>query len=206
MSFYPGTPNLGISKFSKLGLMQLWRPIHFCADLWLKWGLKQSCSPHRQLSNSMWHATFTQGNQGDFWLLMVRSQTANLTPSPSFGHNLCFDHSNGSCEPIFDIFVPRSFQWNKELHKPMGFDPCNRSLRNWKSARTPTPKVGAHLGVWGFIPSHFPTLLGTWNVTLGLPFWPTPLQTLALVMSPRLELQQGKHFIDANLERSKAWK
>jgi hypothetical protein len=28
---------------------------------------------------------------------------------PSFGHNLCFKHSNGTCEPILDIYVSRAF-------------------------------------------------------------------------------------------------
>jgi hypothetical protein len=37
----------------------------------------------------------------------------------------------------------------------MSFDPCNRPLKIWKSIGTITPKVGAHLGVWGFIPSTF---------------------------------------------------
>jgi hypothetical protein len=41
----------------------------------------------------------------------------------------------------------------------MSFDPRNRLLQIQKSIETPTPKVGAHLGVCGFIPSHFPTLL-----------------------------------------------
>jgi hypothetical protein len=35
----------------------------------------------------------------------------------------------------------------------MNFFPCNFSLKIWKSIKIPTPKVGAHLGVWGFIPS-----------------------------------------------------
>jgi hypothetical protein len=52
-----------------------------------------------------------------------------------------------------------------------------------------TPKVGVHLGVWGFIPSHFLTLLGASNVTLGFHSLPTPLQALALVTSQRLGLQ-----------------
>jgi hypothetical protein len=39
----------------------------------------------------------------------------------------------------------------------MGFDPYNRSLKMWEFIGTPIPKVGAHLGVWGFIPSHSPT-------------------------------------------------
>ncbi len=72
----------------------------------------------------------------------------------------------------------------------MGFDPCNCSLKIWESTGTPTPKVGVHLRVWGFIPSHFFALPVAWNVTLRLPFWPALLQALALVASPRLRLQQ----------------
>jgi hypothetical protein len=46
----------------KLGLSRLWSPITLCADLWLMWGLKKSYNPCQELSNSMWHATYTQGN------------------------------------------------------------------------------------------------------------------------------------------------
>jgi hypothetical protein len=35
----------------------------------------------------------------------------------------------------------------------MSFDPFNHFLKIWKSIGTQTPKVGAHLGVCGFIPS-----------------------------------------------------
>jgi hypothetical protein len=35
----------------------------------------------------------------------------------------------------------------------MSFDPYDHLLKIRESIRTPTPKVGAHLGVWGFIPS-----------------------------------------------------
>jgi hypothetical protein len=72
----------------------------------------------------------------------------------------------------------------------MDFDPSNRSMKIWESMGTPTPKVWAHLGVWVCIPSHFPTLPGAWDVTLKLPSWPTPLQALALVVNPKLGLQQ----------------
>jgi len=48
----------------------------------------------------VWHATYMQGNQGDSRLLVVKSQIGNLIPNPSFGHNLCFNYSNESCEPI----------------------------------------------------------------------------------------------------------
>jgi hypothetical protein len=43
----------------------------------------------------------------------------------------------------------------------MVFDPCNRLLKIQEFIGTSTPKVGAHLRVCGFIPSHSPTLLGT---------------------------------------------
>jgi hypothetical protein len=49
----------------------------------------------------------------------------------------------------------------------MGFDPYNCPLKIWKCIRTPTPKVGTHLGVWGFIPSHSLALLGSWMWLLG---------------------------------------
>jgi hypothetical protein len=100
MSFRPKTLNLGVPIFPKLGLLQLWRPIIFCANPQLKWCPKKSCNLHQELFNSMLHATYKKLNQGNFRLLMVGSQIGNLTLSPSFGHNLCFKYPNGSCEHI----------------------------------------------------------------------------------------------------------
>jgi hypothetical protein len=71
----------------------------------------------------------------------------------------------------------------------MNFDPYNCLLKVWKSIKTPTPKVGVHLGVWGFIPSHSPTLLGAWNVTHRFHSWLALLQALALVVNQRLRLR-----------------
>ncbi len=133
----------------------------------------------------------SRGNQGDFLLLMVRSQIVNLTLGPSLGHNLYFRCPNGPCEPILDIQVLKNFQWYKELFTPLNFDPCNCSLKIQESTETQTPKVEAPLEVWGFIPSHFPTLPGACDVTLRLPFWPVTLQALASVVSPRLRLRQN---------------
>jgi hypothetical protein len=189
MSFCLRDSQVGVLKFPQLGLSWLWRSIALREDLRMKWGLKQSCSPHQELSNGMLQATYTQGNQGDSQLLMVGNQTINLTFGPSFGHNLCFKCLNGSCEPILDIYILKDFQWYKELFNLMGFDPWNCSLKVRDSIWTPTPKVGTHLGVWGFIPSHSPTLPRAWNVTPELPSWPAPLQALALVASPRLGLR-----------------
>jgi len=103
MLFCPETLKLKISKFPKLGLPQLWRPIFFCADFWLKWSMKKSFNLCRDLSNNMWHTTYTQANQGNYWLLMVVSQIGKLSPGLFFGHNLCFKYSNGTCKPLLDI-------------------------------------------------------------------------------------------------------
>jgi hypothetical protein len=66
---------MGIPKFPKLGLLQLWGPITLCANLRLRWGLKKSCSPHQERSNGMWHATYKQGTRVYSWLLVVGNQT-----------------------------------------------------------------------------------------------------------------------------------
>jgi hypothetical protein len=117
---------------------------------------------------------------------VVGSQIGTLTPNPYFGHNLCFKYLNGTCKPILDIYVLRTFQWYNELFNPMSFDPFNHFLKTRKSIGTPIPKMGTHLGVCGCIPSHPLTLPRTWNVTHGLHSWPAPLQAFALITSPRL--------------------
>jgi len=94
---------VGVPKFSQLGFPWLWGPITLCANLRLRWGLKQNCILHQELSNGMLHTTWTQGNWGDSWLLVVGSQIDNLILDLSFGHNLCLKCPNGSCESILDI-------------------------------------------------------------------------------------------------------
>jgi hypothetical protein len=99
-------------------------------DLRLRWGLKQSHSPHRELSNNMSHATYTRGNQNNSWLLVVRSEIANLIPGPSFIHSLCVKCPNGSCKPILDTYVLRTFQWYKEFFNPLEFWPLQLLSEN----------------------------------------------------------------------------
>jgi hypothetical protein len=169
MTFCLGTPKCESWNSQTWDFDDFGSPITFSLDLQLIWGWKQCCSPHRELSKGMWHATYTQGIWVDYRLLVVGSQIGNLTPCPSFDHNLCFKCSNGSCEPILDIYVPRDFQWYKERLNQMSFDPYNWSLNIQESIVTRTPNMGVHLGVWGFIPSHPFTFLGAWNVTPGLP-------------------------------------
>jgi hypothetical protein len=149
----------------------------------------------------MLYATCTQGNRVDSQLLVVRSQTANLTPNLSFGHNLCFRCPNGWCKPILDIYVPRAFQWYKQLFKTLSFDPYNHRMKIQESIGTPIPNVGVPLGVWESIPSHSLALLGACNITHGLLSWPATLQPLVMVASPRVGLrcQQCSNYALTNL-------
>jgi hypothetical protein len=104
MAFCFGSPEIPkVGTPAILGLLRFWGSITLCEDLWLRWSLKQSCSLHQELSNYMSRATCMQGNQVDYWLLMIGSQIVNLIPDLFFGHNLCFICPNGSCKPILDI-------------------------------------------------------------------------------------------------------
>ncbi len=178
-----------VSKFPKLRLSQLWGPITLCADLQLRWGLKQSNSPCQNIFDNMLHATYMQGNRGDSQLLVLGNQIGNLTTNPSFSHNLCFKCPNGSCEPILNIYVPRAFQWYNELFNPMGFNLYNCSLKIWESIKTPTPKMGAHLECGGSFPHTFQTMRCNYWASLLAP----PSQAFTLVMSPR-QLWQNFYF------------
>jgi len=150
----------GSLETTKNGTLVTLGPHNFVCRPTIEMRSKTKLYPHRELFNGMSHATCTQGNWVISRLLVVGSQSANLTFGPSFSHNLCFKCPNGWCEPILDIYVLIAFQWYKKLFKPLGFDPYNRSLNIWESTGTPTPKVEAPLGVWRFIPSHFPSLPG----------------------------------------------
>ncbi len=144
-----------VLKFPQLGLLQLWGRITSCAELWSWWGIKQSCNPCREFSNTMSHVTCTQGNRVDSWLLVVGNQTPNLTPSLSFGHNLCYRCSNGQCEPVLDIYA--SITFSNDTHKSSKQWVLTLAILLWRFGSPfgiPTPNMGVHLGVWGFIPSH----------------------------------------------------
>ncbi len=108
------------------------------SDLQLGWGLKQTCSSPQELSNSVLHSTFTHQDRVDSWLLVVESQTTNLTPGLSFDHNLCYRYPNSSCEAILDIYTSRPFQRYKEHFNASCFDLCNQALSFQKSRRTPS--------------------------------------------------------------------
>jgi hypothetical protein len=109
--------------------------------------------------------------QGAKWRILKNfnvqnEECHNYNLDPSFGHNLWFKYSNWSCKPILNVYVPRDFQWYKELFNPISFDPCNCPLKIRESIGTPTPKVGAHLRMWG---SFLHTFLHSWEHEMWLP-------------------------------------
>jgi hypothetical protein len=103
----------GVPKLFEFGLPGLCNVITLFLDLQLRWGLKQTCSSPREISNSVLHSTYTHQGRVDSQLLMVENQTTSLIPNPSFCHNLCCRCPNGPCKAIFGIYTLISFQWYK---------------------------------------------------------------------------------------------
>jgi hypothetical protein len=142
---------VGVPKLSQVGVPGLWELITPDCRVWSRQGLNQSCSLPRELSNAMLHSRIEHWEEVDSWPLVVGSQTASLTPGPSFAHNLGYICSNGSCEAILDIYTSRPFQCHKERINARRFVPSNRLLRFRESRRTPSLPL---LGV-GVAFSHF---------------------------------------------------
>jgi hypothetical protein len=179
--FYQLHPNVIFPetlKFLKLGLLTLWKPITFCANLRLKQNLKQSYKICQELSKDIQHATCTHVMQGDSQLLMVGNQIDTLIINLSFNHNLCYKYSNGSCELILNIYILRAFHWYKEVFNPMSFDPSNHCLNIQNSIRTHSLTLSRIVKSVN-IPKNV-------NMTPGLHSWPAPFHAFALVASPKL--------------------
>jgi len=134
------------------GLPELWTAITLDCRLGSQQGLNWSCSPRRDLSNAMSHAQIGCREGIDSRLLVIGSQTASLTPGPSFAHNLGCRCPNCQCEGIFDIYVSRPFQRHQEHPNARCFAPCCRALNIRESRRTPNPltfpSVGLHPHTW----------------------------------------------------------
>jgi hypothetical protein len=127
----------GIPKLSQFGLLRFHEVITFCSDLRLGRGLKNTCSSPWELSNGVSHSPRTYQGRVDSQLLMVESQTANLTPGLSFAYNMCYRCPNGPCKLIFDIYIFIAFQWYNKHHNARCFDPCTPTLKFQESQRTP---------------------------------------------------------------------
>jgi hypothetical protein len=133
---------VGVPKLSRVGLPGLWTLTTPGSDLRLEWGLNQSCSSLRELSNAPSHSICRRRKEVDSRLLVVGSHIANLTPGPSFAHNLGCRCPNDQCEAILDIYTSRPFQWHQEHPNPMCFGLYCRTLNIWESRRTPNPQLG----------------------------------------------------------------
>jgi hypothetical protein len=105
---FPGLPKWS-PEIVPTGLPELWTAITLDCRVRSRWGLNQSCSPRRDISNAMSHSRIGFREELDSWLLVVESQTDSLTPGPSSAHNLGCKCPNGQCEAIFDTYVSRPF-------------------------------------------------------------------------------------------------
>jgi hypothetical protein len=91
MAQIPGTPKLESRNPPKCpgsGLPGLWEGISPRPDLGSRRGPNQSCSPRQDLSNAVLQSRIGHRERVDSRLLVVGSQTASLTPGPSFAHIL----------------------------------------------------------------------------------------------------------------------
>ncbi len=128
----------GLPKLSQFELPGLWAIITSRPDLRSRRVLNQSCSSFWELFNTMSHSSVARQDRVDSRLLVVGSQTTNLTLGPSFAHNLGCRCPNGSCEAILNIYTSRPFQWYQEHSNVRCFDPCNQALSFRESRRTPS--------------------------------------------------------------------
>jgi hypothetical protein len=144
MALFPGTPKLesrNCPEIVPVGVLRLWELITPDCEVWSQQGLNQSCNPLRDLSNDVSHSQFGRREEVDSWLFVVGSQTASLTPGPSFAINLGYRCSNGQGEAIFVIYASRPFQWHQEHLNAMCFGLCCRALNIRESRRTPNPQL-----------------------------------------------------------------
>ncbi len=88
--YFSRDSRVGVPKVSRVGVPRLWTPISPDCKVRSQRDLKQSCSSRLELSNSMSHSQIGHREEVDSRLLVVGSQTGNLTPGISFAHNLCF--------------------------------------------------------------------------------------------------------------------
>ncbi len=166
MALFPGTPKLESQNCPETvlgGVSGLWELITPDCQVWSRRGRNQTCSPHRDLFNALSQFSFRGRQEVNSRLLVVGSQIANLTPGPSFAHNLGNRCPNGQCKAIFDIYASRPFRRHQERLNARCFGPCCRTLNIRESWRTPNLHF---FQVLGFTPT-----LGQSRVTIVRHFW-----------------------------------
>jgi hypothetical protein len=126
-----------VPKLSWVGVPGLWMAIAPHLKLGSGQTLHKSCSSCRELSNAMLHSLRRCQKKVGSRLLVVGSQIGNLTPGPSFAHNLGYRCPNGQCEAILNIYASWAFHWYKESTKARRFNSSNCLLTFRESRRTP---------------------------------------------------------------------
>ncbi len=147
--YFPGLPRWS-PEIVPGGAPRLWELITPDCKVWSQGGPNQTCSPRRDLSNDVSHSQFGGQKEVNSWLLVVKSQTASLTPGPSFAHNLGYRCPNDQCEAIFDIYASRPFPMT--LRTPQ----CEvflALLSNSKHSGVPKDSKSSTLEVLGFTPT-----------------------------------------------------
>ncbi len=144
MTHFLGTTKLESRNCLKnvpVRVLRLWELITPDCRVRSQRGLNQRCSPRRDLCNAVLHFQFECLEKVDSQLLVVGSQTTNLTLGPSFAHNLSCRCPNDQCEAIFDIYASRPFQRHQEHFNEWCFEPCCRTLKIRESRRTLSPQL-----------------------------------------------------------------
>jgi hypothetical protein len=100
----------------------------------------------------MSHTQIGRRKEVDSRLLVVGSQTASLTPGPSFAHNLGCRCPNCQREGIFDIYVSRPFPMTPRTSQCEVFCPLLSSSEHSgvpeDSKPLTFPSVGLHPHTW----------------------------------------------------------
>jgi hypothetical protein len=148
MALSPGTPKLesrNCPETIPVGVPGLWELITPDCRVRSQRGLNQSCSSPRELSNSVSHSRIGCHEEVDSRLLVVGSQIANLTPGPSFAHNLGYKCPNDQCEAILEIYASKPFAVTPRTPQCEVFWVL---LLNSKDSGVPEDSKSPTLGVW----------------------------------------------------------
>jgi hypothetical protein len=116
-----------VPKLSRVGIPRIWELTSPDCDMRHATGARSQPKLYLSLRafQAMSHSFCKRWEEVNSRLLVVGSQTTNLTPGPSFAHNLGWRCPNGSYEAILDIYTSKPFRWHNEHPNAKRFGPCN---------------------------------------------------------------------------------
>ncbi len=101
----------GSLKTRTIVVPKLWRFISFSNPICFENARVIYYSAQKNLFNGAWKSLIESHLTPPFKGLVVGSQIHNLTPTPSFDHNLCKSSLNEQCEGTLSIYISINFQW-----------------------------------------------------------------------------------------------